>query len=201
MNGPGRPTRARDRMPGMRRLARHLFTLCSAVSLALCVAACLMWHRSAYHVSTLVLRHAPEQGAVRVWGLSSAGGGLHLVSQLYGGRAYGEPPKRRAWEMAVPRRLSGDVFGQPDVRFAGFTYQREKPYGYLPGQPESWRVPYGFVVALTALAPGAHALTAWRRRRARLKAAGAGLCAACGYDLRASPDRCPECGAAAGRGP
>jgi hypothetical protein len=51
-------------------------------------------------------------------------------------------------------------------------------------------LPYWSLALPTAGAPIARAAAIARRRR-RIKA---GLCAQCGYDLRATPDRCPECG-------
>jgi hypothetical protein len=51
------------------------------------------------------------------------------------------------------------------------------------------RVPH-WLFALAFLSP-LHGI--WKTRRVRRRLA-AGLCAACGYDLRASKDRCPECG-------
>ena len=43
---------------------------------------------------------------------------------------------------------------------------------------------------LTAILPALWVVQ-WRRHRRRGRT---GLCPVCGYDLRASPDRCPECG-------
>jgi hypothetical protein len=55
-----------------------------------------------------------------------------------------------------------------------------------------WIVPYWFLLLLTAVLPAWTIVDAVRRRR-RTKA---GFCEGCGYDLRASSDRCPECGRA-----
>lgn len=51
-------------------------------------------------------------------------------------------------------------------------------------------ISHWILVLLFAILPFLHfRLIYMRRRLARL-----GLCPTCGYDLRASPDRCPECG-------
>ena len=52
----------------------------------------------------------------------------------------------------------------------------------------NWAVP----LVVFAMPPAFAALTLFRRRRRRT----AGLCRECGYDLRASQGRCPECGTA-----
>jgi hypothetical protein len=47
--------------------------------------------------------------------------------------------------------------------------------------------PAWFCVLLTAVFPGIWVIRRFRRHRP-------GTCVKCGYDLRATPDRCPECG-------
>ena len=65
----------------------------------------------------------------------------------------------------------------------GFCWWPHK-YGHVVG------VPHWFIVFSLAICPTVFALR-WhnhRRRRSR------GACVNCGYDLRATPGRCPECG-------
>jgi hypothetical protein len=52
------------------------------------------------------------------------------------------------------------------------------------------QVPHWALVRVTAILPG-RAFWLFLRRRYRL---GRGQCSSCGYDLRASQNRCPECG-------
>ena len=42
---------------------------------------------------------------------------------------------------------------------------------------------------------------AWRRARERRRRWRQDLCPACGYDVRANPEKCPECGTPIGRFP
>jgi hypothetical protein len=61
---------------------------------------------------------------------------------------------------------------------------------------ETAGVPFWSILAASAVAPGLWTFAHARRRRARDRAAR-GQCSRCGYDLRATPNVCPECGTTA----
>ena len=58
----------------------------------------------------------------------------------------------------------------------------------------AWTMPHWVYVVPSLLMPAIW----WIGQRRRAQRVKSGQCARCGYDLRATPERCPECGAAAG---
>jgi len=59
------------------------------------------------------------------------------------------------------------------------------------------RLPIAYLLALMTIVPVAQAIMLVRRQLRRMQRRRHGQCVRCGYDLRASMGRCPECGAMA----
>lgn len=183
---------------------RKLVTGFSALALALCVMTCVLWVRS-YRVSDRVT--AKRVHAARyTWAMYRVWSEYGTVDFSLGLRTYQAPGQAEAFarrvqptgtshvaEMAAPNGTSRRV--RPGLWFA-FYAESSREVGEEGAFSASYRratIPYWAICgALLILAmPGAAGL--FRRRIARRRVRS-GRCMTCGYDMRASPDRCPECG-------
>ena len=105
------------------------------------------------------------------------------------------------WQLTppTPMDISG-LAGIAEVLFDrigfGFVKMRERTDPGTSSVTTGILAPCWFLALVTGVLP-AMGLTRWRRSARAARRQNAGQCAACGYDLRASPQRCPECGAAA----
>ena len=164
----------------MQRISRHLSLIVMLASLALAVAIVLQWVRS-YQGPEFVKYTSAGQWYL---GVTSGHG---TVDVLYIGHWPQEPELRR---------------GRYDRHVYYGTRYSKRVLGFGAGRrPNGGRfvnVPHWFLAACAA-ASAALAARAWRRG---VRLAGPHACGVCGYDLRASPGRCPECGTErAGRAP
>ena len=85
--------------------------------------------------------------------------------------------------------------------FAGVAWMRVlPPVGSNTRQDWLVRVPYLQLALVAGIAPAFRIVRRVRAARRATRRQRRGLCPSCGYDLRASPAQCPECGAIAGHG-
>jgi hypothetical protein len=177
----------------MTRLPRILLNATTVFSLVLCVLTIVLWARS--------LRTPLGPGGFssriitknHVLRLSSAAGDAELI-RVIGPMSFARPRDRTRWSESADHiahlwRNSDQAWGLLGASlYVG---------GFGPGATvlggtriRYWAliVPLWMPTLLSALLPAIR-LFHWRRGRRPDHA-----CAVCGYDLRATPERCPECG-------
>ena len=195
-----------------RHLTRWALHVAAVASLLLFLLTCVLWVRSGY-VCDIVYR---VNASVGQWAVCSGAGTLQLsrLGALPPGRfaRFGRAAQPWLWLRGPASGASSSLFvpGPPDVVWGGralMLMSRGQPV-YAPGMYSGPRAPapvtatpllvlglrYWLLACVSALLPLSRG-AGWYSRRRRARSARLGKCANCGYDLRATPDRCPECGA------
>ena len=173
----------------MKRRLRLAMTVVSLVLCSLFVIACVRSNFGYDNVEGSLGAAAPKPYLSFI---SSGGVLTAAVAPNYPGTyrwdwTTGDPPPERRWLRAGFRFQRRKMKFRPSVAPTGAA----DSYTYY-----SLEIPYWSPIALTGVGPALALWTTARARRFRRRRER-GLCVRCGYDLRATPSRCPECGTAA----
>jgi hypothetical protein len=176
---------------------QYLRTFFVCMPLVIWLMLCAAWMRSYVATDSLVFQRVRNSGGVGATFIQtkfeSGAGGLGYARRSTSGLGQSEWSMEywnpHCWSTSKSAAYP-DAIGEP---FLGFHFER---FSYVfRGQVDRWVrliIPFWSLVTFTSLIPAAQILRALRRR----ERIAAGICTRCGYDLRATPERCPECGTA-----
>jgi len=171
-------------------LRRRAFTVLSVLSLLLCLATVALWVLSYWFaVAVAEIRYFPPDAKADTSHVVSQrftdvgiNRGTVMIARTF--RSVTIRPVDAGWNWITRFRPKGITLGDSLMNRLGFGLTHEESPGFsmfrlvLP----VWTA-FPFLLLLPVL---------WLARwRGRLRA---GLCHVCGYDLRATPEGCPECG-------
>lgn len=201
-------------------MIRRLLNIATALSLLICMAVVVFWLRS-FSGQDLIrrIRYEPSRQVRVDESLMSSKGSIWIsvdneccspVEFIY---YMGDERLMKQGDITLPweyRRgdFRGTYFGTPAPRgflqtlgLFSYTYNatRPTPSGIKISLTEwgtSIQLRYWMLTILLLVLPIARAIRLARRSALHRSRITRGNCPSCGYDLRASTDRCPECGMA-----
>lgn len=188
-----RPSRPRYDSP----VRRRILTFFSALSLILCLAVCGLWVFYGSREVGVELFEAEDLRIKRLALVYSAGTIQVHQTALF-------PPlspessagfKEHGWRLELRSSMqpSSPLHDRAFATRAGFDWGQEilrDENGGLSDVVDAVAIPAWLLIVVSLALPVLKVL-AWRHSA---QAAAHGLCRQCGYDLRATPGRCPECG-------
>jgi hypothetical protein len=188
-------------------MKRRLFAILSALSLLLFVAVCVLAVRRYWRSDTLIVLLAPtfdgDFAVVREWQAWSGEDGFG--ARYSWSREELTSIDRKEWldwwddrhgmflDSDKPDSVPDFPDAGPTHRF-GIAWRRESGIGYYM---LTLMVSHWLAAVVSLVLPMTWIISSSRRRTH----ARSGLCPACGYDLRATSERCPECGTTILRAP
>jgi len=171
-------------MSGVKRLRRIAWNSLAVVSAALCLAIAFFDSRS-YFKHDYALRYS--KGLMIGMGLSD--GAIEFQRDV-GSYDYLEAPE---WIFINAAGDGADPNPTFKSRFLAFGLVRTQQVTDDGKQLSDIQI--HFPVWVATLMAGLFPIFWTLRLRRQHRCRSSGLCSSCGYDLRATPDRCPECGA------
>lgn len=196
-------------MPARRSVFRYVLSAATALSALLCtgvvVFSASMWVRGMSVGDRLIWMRSAETAEgvvardVTIW--SARGGvGIYIADVKYGTRPRDFGP---VWQddgmvmypyVPIPQLQQGRSISGAGFTWFSSPYERERRWGMMPTRGERafifpWWAP--LLLCLLPLVLIGRSFLLRRRKALRVRR---GLCVGCGYDLRHSRERCPECG-------
>lgn len=179
-------------------MLKNVVLIMTVTSLVLCVATTCTWTRSFWRQDVWVMNRSGVQRVLR------SDCGLLTFSSVRAHDNAGNPvleDRRLGWESLAASNGRPVFTNSPTwQRVLGFGYHQTKIPGTTAG---TWWADYRSFNLYFAVLPCIYVYKlsrkAWKSRT-RLARQRRGLCGTCGYDLRETPKRCPECGEIAHHG-
>jgi hypothetical protein len=185
-------------------MRRRLFNILSALLLVLCVATCVLWVRSYWKAEAVVAGYWQYQfhpGYTQyfdAWGLEVFNSRGLILGRIQLHACIAGPGRPEAFPRQKGRQLTAGPADPEHLKTAKLFLKDQGACGAFgvkyrwTGYSRAASLPHPTVVGLFLIL----LMILVVRLRRRQRNSQMGRCTLCGYDLRATPDRCPECGKA-----